>query len=178
MTESFKHNQETASPRDAVPVSVCIHSATHEPTLTEEFTRLTKRLRKSFAVDKCILVLQRPAEDRLAAVASWDHGVVSDGLAINLPHDNSLFEKVTEDGGLYTENFCGSFSGNFFERKLLIDNGSRSFALLPLRHDGHLVGLVGMSSEKPMAFTLLEEGELGNVFDRFAASCDVIRKGI
>ena len=178
MSWSYEHNQGTASSHDAVPVSVSTHPAPAEPTLSEEFTRLTKRLRKTIAVDKCILVLQRPSENRLAAVASWDHGVVRDGLAINLPHDNSLFEKVTEDGGLYTENFCGSFSGNFFERKLLIDNESRSFALQPLRHDGHLVGLVGMSSEKPMAFTLLEEGELGEVLDRFAASCDARRNAI
>jgi GAF domain len=177
MPGAFENNKETASSHDAVSASAA-HKTRPEPALTEEFTRLTKRLRKQLDVDKCILILKRPAENRLAAVASWDHGVVSDGLAINLPHDNSLFEKVTEDGALYTENFCGSFSGNFFERKLLIDSESRSFALQPLRHDGHLVGMVGMSSEKPMAFTLLEEGELGNVFDRLAASCDVIRNGI
>ncbi|MEK7774455.1 MAG: GAF domain-containing protein [Candidatus Zixiibacteriota bacterium] len=178
MSGANDYKQRTASSHDAVSDSPDSQRISTEPTLTEEFTRLTQRLRRKLAVDKCILVLKRPAEDRLAAVASWNHGELSDGLAINLPHDNSLFEKVTEDGGLYTENFCGSFSGNFFERKLLIDAESRSFALQPLRHDGHLVGLVGMSSEEPMAFTLLDEGELDDILTQFAISCDRERHSI
>jgi len=172
------YKRRTASSHDAVSASPDTHWISTKPTLTEEFTRLTQRLRRKLAVDKCILVLKRPAEERLAAVASWDHGELNDGLAINLPHENSLFEKVTEDGGLYTENFCGSFSGNFFEQKLLIDSKSRSFALQPLRYDGHLVGLVGMSSEEPMAFTMLDEGEMDDALARFAASCYSQRHGI
>ena len=172
------YRQNTASSHDAVSDWKYEGTRPTASTVTEEFTRFTSRLRKSISVDKCILVLRRDSEDRLAAVASWDHGQISDGLAINLPHDNSLFEKVTEDGRLYTENFCDSFSGNFFERKLLIDSESRSFALQPLRHDGHLVGLVGMSSEKAMAFTMLEEGTLENVLNQFAVTCDSIRRTI
>jgi hypothetical protein len=146
--------------------------------LSDEFAHLTKELRRKVPVDRCVLILKKDIDSRLAAVASWDHGILNDGLAINLPHDNSLFDKVGEDGRLYTENFCTSFSGNFFERKLLIDGNSQSFALQPLRHDGHLVGLVGMSSEKPMAFVLLEEGTCWQVMSRFAAVCDRANKSL
>ena len=87
---------------------------------------------------------------------------------MNLPHVKSLFEKVMDHGRLYTEGFSESFSGNFFEKKLLIDDGTRSFALHPLNCDGKIIGLVGFSSVKPGAFAMLEEDDTANIIARFA----------
>ena len=80
-----------------------------------------------------------------------------------------IFEKVAESGQVYTENFCDTFTGNFFERKLLLDSDSRSFVLQPLKSEGEVVGLIGYSSEQPTAFTMFEEGLLEKMANRFGA---------
>ncbi|MCK4371845.1 MAG: GAF domain-containing protein, partial [candidate division Zixibacteria bacterium] len=95
--------------------------------------------------------------------------IARDGLRLNLPVDASLFEKVAEQGHIYTEDFCESFSGNFFERKLLLDDDSRSFVLQPLKSDGRVLGLLGYSSRKPMAFVTFEEGALDDICNRLGS---------
>ncbi len=126
--------------------------------LTEMFSALTRELRKKYAIHKGVLVLRNENNHRLAAVTTWNNGAVRDGLTVNLPPESSLFEKVAEHGSVYTEDFCDAFSGNFFERKLLLENESRSFVVQPLKIDGEVVGLIGYSSEEPTAFAMFEEG--------------------
>jgi hypothetical protein len=137
--------------------------------LSEQFFELTQQLRKKFEISKGVLVLRQEQPKRMAAISTWKHGQERDGLTINLPDDSSLFEKVAEQGQVYTENFCDSFVGNFFERKLLLDDTSRSFVLQPLKANGHVVGLVGYSSENPMAFAVFEEGVLEEKAQQFAS---------
>jgi hypothetical protein len=140
--------------------------------LSEQFFELTQQLRKKFEISKGVLVLRQEQPKRMAAISTWKHGQERDGLTINLPNDSSLFEKVAEQGQVYTENFCESFVGNFFERKLLLEDTSRSFVLQPLKANGHVVGLVGYSSENPTAFTLLEEGVLEQEAGEFASAIE------
>lgn len=130
--------------------------------LSEIFFKLTRQLCKDFDIHKGVLVLRHKQPNKLAVVCTWKHGLERDGLALNLPCESSLFEKVAQHGYVYTENFCEAFGGNFFERKLLLDDGSRSFALQPLKSNGHVVGLVGYSSLNPTAFIMFEEGMLEN----------------
>ena len=137
--------------------------------LSEVFHALTDRLRKEYNIDKGVLVLRNDEARQLAAVSTWHRGIARDGLRLNLPVDASLFEKVAEQGHVYTEDFCESFSGNFFERKLLLDDDSRSFVLQPLKSDGRVLGLLGYSSRKPMAFVTFEEGALDDICDRLGS---------
>ena len=140
--------------------------------ISEVFSRLTSELNRTFSIDKAVLVLRRPDDDRLAAVSTWKDGQVHDGLKISLPCQSSLFEKVAECGHVYTENFCGSFSGNLFEKKLLLDEDSRSFAVHPLKSEGRVVGFLGLSSVKPTAFAIMEEGALEEVAEKFGYFID------
>lgn len=128
--------------------------------LSKRFFSLTQELQKDFEIDKGVLVLRDQRKRKLAAISTWRQGQEHDGLSLNLPVDSSLFEKVAEDGQVYTEEFCDSFSGNFFERKLLLDDDSRSFVLHPLKSDGQVIGLLGYSSCKPSAFAMFAEGVL------------------
>lgn len=137
--------------------------------LSEVFHALTDRLRKEYNIDKGVLVLRNDEARQLAAVSTWHRGIARDGLRLNLPVDASLFEKVAEQGHVYTEDFCESFSGNFFERKLLLDDDSRSFVLQPLKSDGRVLGLLGYSSRKPMAFVTFEEGALDDICDQLGS---------
>lgn len=137
--------------------------------LSESFFELTKYLRRNYDIDKGVLVLIDDGGHRLSAISTWHDGLSRDGLSLNLPADSSLFEKVIEHGQVYTEDFCGAFSGNFFERKLLLDDDSRSFVLQPLKSEGRVLGLLGYSSHRPTAFAMCNEGTFDEVAARFGA---------
>jgi len=137
--------------------------------LSEVFFELTRYLNRDFEINKGVLVLRQERPRKLAAVSTWSNGLGRDGLALNLPCDSSLFEQVAENGQVYTENYCGAFSGNFFERKLLLGENSRSFVLQPLKSNGSVVGLLGYSSESATAFTMFEEGTLDGVAEVFGS---------
>ena len=139
------------------------HLADQGADLAEMFFQLTGELRKRYNINKGVLVVRRPDTNNFAAVSTWHNGARRDGLTVNLPPTSSLFEKVAEHGSVYTEEFCGSFSGNFFERKLLLADESRSFVVQPLKFDGEVVGLLGYSSEEPTTFALFEEGAIDTV---------------
>ena len=125
---------------------------------SEIFGEFSRQLKEKYDINRSVLILINDEDKTLSAISTWHEGKIRDGLSINLPKESSLFDKVAENGILYTENFCGVFSGNFFERKLLLDDESQSFALQPLKHEGKVIGLVGFSSESPAAFSIFEEG--------------------
>ncbi len=137
--------------------------------LVRVFSELTDELKKQYEINKGVLVIRRRDTQRLAAISTWNNGSIRDGLIVSLPPDSSLFEKVAEDGQVYTEGFCQSFSGNFFERKLLLDDDSRSFVVQPLKSDGEVVGLLAYSSTQPTAFSMFEEGDVREATDKFAS---------
>ena len=137
------------------------------------FFQLTRRLMTRFEISKGVLLLKANANGPLAAISTWNNGQTRDGLAIKLPSESSLFERVAECGQVYTENFCGSFSGNFLEGKLLISEDSGYFVLHPLKHQGEVIGMIGFSSDKPTAFSLFEEGAVDEILSEFT---DVIRQ--
>lgn len=136
--------------------------------ISESFFELTKHLKKKFNINRGVLCLRKFGSGQLAAVSTWNNGVTRDGLTINLPTESSLFEKVVEDGSVYVEDFCQSFSGNFFERKLLLEDVSRSFVLHPIKFEGENIGLLGYSSEEPTAFTVFEENATDEIKGSFA----------
>ncbi len=137
--------------------------------LIDAFHALTDQLTQEYNIDKGVLVLRPDDGRQLAAVSTWHRGILREGLRLNLPVKASLFEKVVEQGHVYTEDFCESFSGNFFERKLLLDDDSRSFVLQPLKCEGRVLGLLGYSSRKPMAFVTFEEGALDTICKRLGS---------
>lgn len=137
-------------------------------SITELFSEITRRLEVKYSIDKGVLVIKNDAENCFAAVSTWKKGELRDGLSINLPNDSSLFARVADDGIVYTEEFSGIFSGNFFERKLLLEDDTKSYVLHPLKFEGKVIGLVGYSSAEPTSFTMFEQGAIVNITDQFA----------
>lgn len=137
--------------------------------ITQSFSNLTDELNNEIEINKGVLVIRMQDTHELAAISTWNNGVLRDGLMVTLPGKSSLFEKVAEDGSVYTEDFCSSFSGNFFERKLLLDDNSRSFMVLPLKAEGKVVGILAYSSVEPIAFAVFEEGKFKNRAEKFAS---------
>ena len=138
--------------------------------ITNSFLELTERLKQQYEIDKGVLIVRQEHPPELAAVSMWSNGLGHDGLKVNLPTESSLFEAVARGGEVYTESFCGVFSGNFFERKLLLDEDSHSFVLVPLKAGERVVGLLGYSSRKATSFTLFEEGVLDKVAEELGAA--------
>jgi len=146
-----------------------IPRVTDRAGISEAFFEITRALCNKYDIDKGVLVLRQGGEGGLAAISTWHHGSERDGLALNLPTDNSLFDKVAEDGRVYTQRFCGEFSGNFFEKKLLLDDDTEAFVLHPLKSDGEVLGLLGYSSRTPSAFAMFEEGAIESFADRMGS---------
>ncbi|RKX25698.1 MAG: hypothetical protein DRP47_09385 [Candidatus Zixiibacteriota bacterium] len=144
--------------------------------LTQAFSDLTEELSKDYDITKGVLVIRMQDTQNLAAISTWKDGMMRDGLTVTLPSKSSLFEKVAENGCVYTEDFCAAFSGNFFERKLLLDDNSRSFVVQPLKTKGKVVGLVAYSSDQPTAFAMFEEGVVQPVAAKFACEIESLLK--
>ncbi|MBD3403827.1 hypothetical protein GF420_13110 [candidate division GN15 bacterium] len=134
----------------------------------EIFVGLTSRLQSAYPIRKALLILKEGDHNRFCAVATFNDGAVRKNLSLRLPMQSSLFEKVAEDRHIYTENYYSLFSGNTFERNLLLDDWCQSFAVIPLVTDGLVIGILGFSSDQPNAFVTFEEGVLDRVIDRLA----------
>ena len=132
-------------------------------SLSEIFNELTRRLKTKFDIDRGVFIVRTKKDDKFSAISTWNEGKVRSNISINVSIEPSLFEKVAENGIVFTDSFTGEFSGNFFERRLLLDDGSQSYVLQPLKHEGQVVGMLGYSSIVPTAFSTFEEGILDNV---------------
>jgi len=139
--------------------------ASDDISLSELVRNITGKLKESFDINRALLVVRQNDGEPFSAVSSWHDGDLLDGLKLSLPKNSSLFEDVAENRITYTETYSGSFSGNFFEKKLLLDESSKAFLLQPIRYKGQTVGILGFSSENPTAFTLFEEGLLNQITD-------------
>lgn len=139
-----------------------------ETGISELFAEFTHKLRSKFNINKGVLVLRRRPGEALSAISTWNQGETLDGLSIKLPEQPSLFERVVEGGQTYWENITDLFTGNFFEKKLLIDESSQSFVLQPLRYDGEVIGLVGYSANDSTDFSRFEEDEVQRTTNEFA----------
>lgn len=131
--------------------------------ISELFFELTRRLRGQFDIDKGVLLIRNFEDDSFSAVSTWQQDKVRYGLKIKLPTEPSLFKKIADNGRVYSEIFSGIFCGNFFEKKLLINDDSQSFVVQPLKSDGQIVGMIGYSSSEPTAFAMIEEGCLNEI---------------
>ncbi|KAA3634684.1 MAG: hypothetical protein DWP97_06520 [Calditrichaeota bacterium] len=137
----------------------------HDATLPELFSELSRRLETAYDIDKGVLAVRNANDDGFQAVATWENGEVLEGLKLSLPTDPSLFEQVAMDSRVYTDTYGGIFSGNFFEKKLLFNDDSKSYLLHPIKFEGKVIGILGYSSQTESAFTLMEEGSLVKVID-------------
>lgn len=139
-----------------------------ETDLSDIFIALTRQLQERFAIDRGLLVIREALSTRFIATSTFSDKKIRKNLSLKIPTPSSLFEKVAEQGENFSENFCDFFSGNSFEKKLLMDDDAQSYILLPLKHDGEVVGLLGYSSRTPLAFTIFERLISENLTSRLA----------
>lgn len=157
---------ESASDRLATDLDQLLGDGPDPRTL---FNGLSRSLLQEFDIAKGFLALREGDQTRFLAIATFREGRTQKSLSLRLPNVSSLFEKVSESGQIYSENFAALFDGNYMERSLLIDDDTASFMLRPLKHNAKVVALMGYSSHTSEAFVAFEEGLLDSVFDRVGA---------
>ena len=136
--------------------------------LSDIFIDLTSELQNHYHISRGLLLLKDQGSTRFIAVSTWNNGRTRKNLSLRIPSVSSLFEKVAEHGQVFSESFCDLFSGNSFERNLLIDDSAQSYVLQPLKLCGEVVGLIAYSSEDPTVFTTFEDGALADVANQLA----------
>ena len=139
------------------------------------FVQFSRLIERCLDIRKGFLALREGDQTRFLAVAGWKKDGPPRSLSLRLPNVASFFEKVAEDGKLYSEEIAEFFDGNTIERRLLFDEDTVSFMLRPLKFDGRLVGLLGYSSDAPEAFVTAESGALDPAFERFATTLSGLR---
>jgi transcriptional regulator with GAF, ATPase, and Fis domain len=125
--------------------------------LAAEFAGLAGKLLRVFSVSRGMLAIRDEEEGALTITATWRAGGETRSVKLRLPRASSLFERVVQDGRMFSENYCGCFSGNSFERRILLDDDSRSYVLQPLKQEGSVIGVLGFSSENPDTFAVADD---------------------
>jgi len=136
--------------------------------LSDLFGNLIHRLNSKYQINRGVLLLHLVEGEPLTVISLWENGELRDGLLIKLTAKSSLFEQVMAHNQVYIEDFSASFSGSFFEKKLFLDEESKTFVLQPLRFQNNIFGLIGFSSATPMAFTVFEEPQTQRLISAFA----------
>lgn len=139
-------------------------SLPEDADLSELFLELTRRLKTKYEIDRGVFMIRSKNGDKFSAVSTWNKDKVRSNISINVSVEPSLIEKVAENGVVFSECSTSEFSGNFFERNLILEANSQSYVLQPLKHAGEVVGMLGYSSVVATAFSTLDEGTL----DKFA----------
>jgi len=136
--------------------------------LPDVLADVTNRLQAKFAIDRGVLLVKEDRGTRLIAIASIRRGREKRRLSLRLPEVSSLFARVADGGLIFTDEYYGLFSGNTFERNLLIDDATQSFVIVPLKHDGRVLGLLGFSSDQPTAFAALHDNRYAPLWAELA----------
>lgn len=132
----------------------------HPESILALFQDMTRRLRVRYPIDRAVLIVGNRSRTEYRATACFEGGRPQH-LSLTLPGESSLLRQVADGGSLYTESFCELFSGNDIERALLLADDAEAVAIVPVKCDASVVGLIGLSSHDPMAFVMFEEDCLG-----------------
>jgi transcriptional regulator with GAF, ATPase, and Fis domain len=132
--------------------------------LSDIFMELTRRLKSKYEINRGVFIMRSRTDAKFSAISTWNEDKIRNNISINVSMEPSLVEKVAENGVVFSECSTCEFSGNFFERNLIIGSDSQSYVLQPLKHEGKVVGMLGYGSVCSTAFSTIDEGAL----DKFA----------
>ena len=116
------------------------------------FFAVTKKLYKIFSISAAILVLHSNRDHSLRVIDIKKAGYSGEALSLILPDKDSLLYSVYRDETIFSESDPDKFNGNFLERKLLLDQTTKSLVICPINDDGRISGLLCLASSLPSAF--------------------------
>ncbi len=127
------------------------------------FFSFTKKLNRFLPISRAALVLYSKRDGHLKVIALKAESA-REGLALSLPKKNSLFYRVFDSRSIYTADYPFYFSGNFVERKILIDQDSKSILVTPLMTGGKIYGLICLASPQEAAFRFYDHSIMERIF--------------
>jgi hypothetical protein len=132
------------------------------------FFSFIKKLNRFCPVSKAILIVHSDSDEHLKVIAIKGEKSAHEGLTLTLPSDNSLLYSIFRSRVTYTAGNPFVFSGNFFERKLLLDGETKSLFVAPILLNGTAHGLVCLSSSNDGAFAEIDQGCLEQIIGKFS----------
>lgn len=137
-----------------------------QKNINKLFFAIAKKLNRLFDITSAVLVVRSIQNGHLKVIAIKKENYSREGLALTLPDRDSLLYRVFRKASLHIENITGSFSGNFIEKKLLLDEGARILAICPITSNESVSGLLCLASPSPAAFDLFEQGVLDSTLNQ------------
>jgi transcriptional regulator with GAF, ATPase, and Fis domain len=133
------------------------------------FFAIAKKLNRLFEITSAVLIVRSTHDSSLKVIAIKKEHYSREGLALTLPDHDSLLYRVLRKASLHIERKPDDFSGNFIERKLLLDGNARTLAICPIVSNNSVSGLLCLSSPSPSAFDLVEKGILDSTLSQFGS---------
>lgn len=131
------------------------------------FFSFIKKFNRHLPISRAALILHSAKDDTLKMIALKAERA-REGLTLTLPKENSLLYRVFRTNAIYTADYPFYFSGNFFERKILIDLETKSVLITPILTGGNNFGLVCLTSPQESAFKEYDEYTMERVFGKLA----------
>lgn len=125
-------------------------------TRYELFMKLCAKLDKFFAINRASLAIYDEYNDQMKISHMKVGKEYKNGVLINIMASKTLMKRVLDDGNIYVRNFFQFIDGLELEKKILLDNSSRSLAIIPLIWEGEKIGTFNLTSKSYLAFSLLE----------------------
>jgi len=129
------------------------------------FFSFLKKFNRYLPVNRAALVIHS-GRDKTLKVIALKGETAREGLALTLPAENSLLHRVYNSRAVYIANQPFYFSGNFIERKILLNPETKAVMVAPLFDGGNIFGLICISSQREGAFEGCDQGILDKVFGK------------
>jgi hypothetical protein len=137
-------------------------------TRYELFMKLCAKLDKFFAINRASLAFYDKYDDLMKISHIKVGKEYKNGVQINIMASKTLMKRVLDDGNIYVRNFFQFIDGIELEKKILLDNSSRSMALIPLIWEDEKIGTFNLTSKSYLAFSLLESHLFDYLFAKTA----------
>jgi hypothetical protein len=143
-------------------------------SVARAFRALVKHVRTTFDITHAALVRREGDCDRLVAMSMWNGGNNCRSLSLILPTGPSLLTEIAHDRRVFHDWSLTVSETSRMERQIIAGKAQGDLVVLPLIHDGRVVGLASFASELPDALATLDECALGapgqHLTDLLAAS--------
>jgi hypothetical protein len=140
-----------------------------QKNINKLFFAIAKKLNRAFDITSAVLVIRSVRDSSLKVIAIKKDHYSREGLALTLPDRDSLLYNVLRKASLHTEYIVENFSGNFIEKKLLLDDKSRTLAICPIISNNSVSGLLCLASPSSSAFELFENGALDSILKQLGS---------
>jgi len=137
-------------------------------TRYELFMKLCAKLDKFFAINRASLALYDDCQDLMKISYIKIGKEFKRGVQINIRASRTFMKKVLDEGIIHVGNFLQIPCGLELEQKILIDQKSKSLAIIPLIWEGEKVGTFNVTSKSYFAFSLLQSHLFDYLFAKTA----------